>query len=169
MNGKFIGNVVLCIGLLALFVFGVSSISATPDVAGLLRSEIKVDESAKSLNLTASRISRQEKGHMVDAAFTVENNSDHEIGRLTVVCDHQDKNGKSLGRDQWIIFENIQPKSSSPFKLTEKKYIDSALASSDCRIVDASPAAKPLVTVHRVVSGHAAGHDEASGNGDGHH
>ncbi len=84
MNGKFWGNIGLSAVILCLVAFAVTKINASSTgLSGVLLPEITVSESAEellhSVSLVQAAVKVPKEGHMVDAAFSIENKGGHDI------------------------------------------------------------------------------------------
>ena len=173
MNGKFWGNVVLGAVLVCLVAFAVTKISTSSGVEGLLLPEVKVSDSTAellhSVALVRSAVMLQKTGHKVDAAFAIENQGEHDIKNVSILCTLFDAAGKEQGRDKWIVFDTVKAQGHGMFTFSDKRFISDSAVRSQCQIVDLEVAKAPLITVHRGSAGHGASDGAgAAGDGSGH-
>ncbi len=168
MNGKFWGNITLCIVIFVFAAVAVSKIStSTSGVAGILLPDVSVSgsvaDSLQSIALTRSSIKVQEKGNIVDASFTIENKSRHDIKNISILCTLFDVTGKEQGRDKWIVFDTVRAQKHGVFTFSDKMFISNSIVRSDCRIVDLQPVQAPLIKVHREATAQHGTTDRTSG------
>jgi len=173
MSGKFWGNIGLGAVLISLVAFGVTQISASPGVMGLLLPEVKVSagtaELLHSVELVQSDVQVQKTGHKVDAAFAVENRGEIDIKNISILCTLFDSEGREQGRDKWIVFDTVKSKESGMFSFSDKRFIRDTVVRSQCQIVNLEEVKPLVITVHRGGSGHNAGHgDPAAVHDTGH-
>jgi len=168
MSAKFWGNIALCIVVFVLITIAVMKISAsTSGVAGILLPDVSVSDSVadslQSIALTRSSIKVQETGNIVDASFTIENKSRHDIKNISIFCTLFDVTGKEQGRDKWIVFDIVRAQKRGVFTFSDKMFISNSIVRSDCRIVDLQPVQAPLITVHREATAEHGTTDRKSG------
>jgi len=173
MNGKFWGNIALCVVIFALVVVAVSKISAsTSGAAGVLLPDVSVSDSVKdslqSIALTRSSITIQEAGNMVDASFTIENKSRHDIKNISILCILFDVTGKEQGRDKWIVFDTVKAQKQGVFTFSEKMFVSNSTVRSDCKIVDLQPVKEVFIKVHRAATAEHETTGRKSGNSSQH-
>ena len=174
MKGKTWGNLILCLFILALFVFAVQKISAAPSFSDLLDPPVKISESAKeildSVTLVRPGIRVWDEGNIVETAFSLENNSAHDVKNIEVVCTFYDNDGRDLGDRDWIVYDTLKASERQIFQLQDKMYINKRASKISCQLVDLELALEPYLAAHR---GHAApdgdaGADGHADNGSGH-
>ncbi len=141
MNGKFLGNVGLCIVILALVAFAVSKINASATgFVGVLLPEVQVSdlvtELGDSLSLVDSSVNVPQNGHMVDASFVIENSGANDIKNIAVLCTLFDGTGRELGRNKWVAYNTVKSQETEAFSFYEKMFISSDTVRSECEIVD---------------------------------
>lgn len=166
MNSKFWGNVALSAVVFCLVAFAVTKISASSTgISGVLLPEITISESAEellhSVALVHSSVKVPRKGHMVEAAFSIENKGGNDIKNISVMCTLFDSAGKERGRNKWIVFETVKAQTLAPFIFVDKMFVSNSVVRSDCIIVDMQIAQAPMVKAH-VAAEHGAsdsGHD----------
>lgn len=163
MNGKFWGNLGLSVVILSLVAFGVTKISASPGIEGLLLPEVKIADATedllRSVTLVRSAVKVHKGDHRVDAFFGIANGGEHDIKNVSILCTLYDGDGKEQGRDKWIVFDTVKSHRQGMFTFSDKMFVSDRVVRSDCRIVDMEIVKPPFITVHRA----AAGHDEHGG------
>jgi hypothetical protein len=153
MNGKFWGNVGVSAVVFGLVAFAVTKFSASPTgIAGVLLPEIEVSDSAEELSqsvtLRDSFVKVSKTIHMVDASFTIENKSAHDIKNVVILCTLFDDVGKEQGRDKWVVFKTVNSHDSGSFSFSNKMFISNTIVRSDCEIVDLQIAKAPRGNAH---------------------
>lgn len=169
MNGKFWGNISLSVVIFALVTLAVSKFStSTSGITGVLLPDVSVSDSANdflpSIALVRSSITIRKTGNMVDASFSIENKSEHDIKNISILCTLYDVTGKEQGRDKWIVFDTVKARDRGVFTFSDKMFISHSIVRSDCKIVDLQPVMVPFIRIHRTaaVEHRAAGNDSGS-------
>lgn len=153
MSGKKIGNLGLCLVILALLAFAVTKINASATgVAGVLLPDVQVSdlvtELGASLNLVAATVRVPQKGLMVEASFVIENSGANDIKNIAVLCTLFDAGGRELGRDKWVVYKTVETDKQKTFTFYEKMFISSSTVRSECQIVDVQLAGALLASDH---------------------
>lgn len=160
MTGKFWGKVAISTVILGLFIFAFNTLYTTPDMTTILLPPVQGSPLAKELLetvvLVRSEVAIQEKGHLARAGFAIENNSDHDIKNVEILCTLMDNAGVEQGRDKWVIYDTIKAHANGLFSYTSKKYVSNRATATQCQIIDIEKAQAPLIAFHR--GGTTAGH-----------
>lgn len=167
MNGNFWSKVGISTVILGLFIFAFSTFNKSPDITTILLPPVQVSATTKELDtviLARSEVAVQEDGHLAHAAFAIENNSNHDIKNIEIICTLMDNAGAEQGRDKWVIYDTIKSHARGIFPSTTKRYVSNRASASQCQIVDMERAQAPLIAIHRgngADSGHGGSHQEA--------
>ncbi|MCX5869715.1 MAG: hypothetical protein NTY00_03555 [Deltaproteobacteria bacterium] len=168
MNGNFWSKVGISTVILGLFIFAFYTFNKSPDIATILLPPVQVSATAQELLdtviLARSEVAVQEEGHLAHAAFAIDNNSNHDIKNIEILCTLLDNAGIEQGRDKWVIYDTIKAHANGIFSSTSKKYVSNRASASQCQIVDMKRAQSPLIAIHRgsgADSGHGSSHQEA--------
>ncbi len=156
MNGKFLANIALSAVILILVAFAVTRLNASATgVTGLLLPEVTVSDSAAALQdivtLVDSSVKVPENGHMVDAAFVIENSGGSDVKNIAILCKLFDAAGVEKGRDKWVVYNTVKSHSKENFTFYKKMFISSSVIRSECGIVDMRLAKAPEVKAHATV------------------
>jgi len=127
----------------------------------VLLPEITVSESAEellhSVSLVQAAVKVPKEGHMVDAAFSIENKGGHDIKNISILCTLFDEAGLEQGRDKWVVYDTVKAQEKGNFTFNNKKFISSSVVRSNCQIVDMQIAKAPKAKVHHAApAGHGA-------------
>ena len=168
MNGKFWSKIGISTVILGLFIFAFSTFNKSPDMATILLPPVQVSATAQGLLdaviLARSEVAVQEEGHLAHAAFAIDNNSNHDIKNIEILCTLMDNAGVEQGRDKWVIYDTIKAHANGIFSSTSKKYVSNRASASQCQIVDMERAQSPLIAIHRgSVAGSGHGGDQEAG------
>ncbi len=159
MDAKFWGKVALSTVVLGLVIFVFQTFSTTPDLTELLLPPVQPSATAQELQadvvLRGFEIEVPATGHIARAAFAINNQSEHDLKNIEIVCTLLDAGGNELGRDKWVIYNTLKAQTDKVFSHTTKMYISDRAASSQCRIVDMKKVTAPLIAIHR---GETTGH-----------
>lgn len=176
MNGKFWSKIGISTVILGLFVFVFNTFNKSPDMTTILLPPVQVSATAQELLdtviLARSEVAVQEEGHLAHAAFAIDNNSNHDIKNIEILCTLLDNAGIEQGRDKWVIYDTIKAHANGIFSSTSKKYVSDRASASQCQIVDIKRAQPPLIAIHRssaASSGHGGGQETQGAIPDGIH
>lgn len=141
MNGKFLGNIGLCVVILALLAFAVNKLNASATgLEGVLLPQVQVSdlvaELGDSLSLVAASVQVPQKGHMVDASFAIENSGASDIKNISILCTLFDRSGRELGRNKWVAYKTVKSQERKTFSFYKKMFLSSSTVRSECEIVD---------------------------------
>jgi hypothetical protein len=168
MNGNFWSKVGISTVILGLFIFAIYTFNKSPDITTILLPPVQVSATAKELLetviLARSEVAVQEDGHLAHAAFAINNNSNHDIKNIEILCTLMDNAEVEYGRERWVIYDTIKSHARGIFLSTTKKYVSNRACASQCQIVDMERAQAPLIAIHRgsgADSGHGGSHQEA--------
>ena len=158
MSGRFWANVLLCVVIFGLAVVGVNKISASTGVMDLLLPPVQPEQfvldNQDKIELGGVRIRVREAGNLVDVIFAVDNNSEQAVAGVEILCSFYDAEGNYQGRSRWQTHDTIEAGNRGLFSFTTEQYMSEAVVSSDCQLVAANQASKPLITVHRASVSH---------------
>jgi hypothetical protein len=158
MNSKFLGKIGISTLIFGLFVLAFNTFNKSPDMTALLLPPVQAAVTAQELLdaviLARSEVAVQEKGHLTRAAFAIDNNSNHDIKNIEILCTLMDNAGSEQGREKWVIYDTIKAHANGIFSSTSKRYVSDRASASQCQIVDMEKAQSPLIAIHR---GNAAG------------
>jgi hypothetical protein len=169
MESTFWGKVGISAVILGLGMFAAHTFNTTPDIAKLLLPPVQPSATAQKLlndvSLLHSEVAVQEKGHLAQATFAINNNSNQDIKNVTILCTLLDSKGKEQGRDKWVAYDTIKAHTHGMFSHTSKMFISNKASATQCQIVDVELTQAPLIAIHRAsAEGHgAAGHEDAAG------
>jgi hypothetical protein len=153
MDSKFWSKIGISAIILGLFIFAFNAFNKSPDIATILLPPVQASTTTEELKdtviLARSEIAVQEKGHLARAAFAIDNNSNHDIKNVEILCTLMDNTGTEQGRDKWVIYDTIKAHSNGIFSSTSKKYIGNRASASQCQIVDIEKSQSPLIAIHR--------------------
>ena len=165
MNGKFWGKIGISIVIFGLFIFALNTFHKSPDIITLLLPPVQASATTQklldSVILAHSEVAVQEKGHLARAAFAIDNNSNHDIKNIEILCTLMDNAGTEQGREEWVIYDTIKAHANGIFSSTSQKYVSNRASASQCQIVDIEKVHSPLIAIHR-------GNAEGSGHGGDH-
>lgn len=158
MNSKFWGKIGISTLIFGLFVLAFNTFNKSPDMTALLLPPVQASVTAQGLLdtviLSHSEVAVQEQGHLTRAAFAIDNNSNHDIKNIEIICTLMDNAGTEQGREKWVIYDTIKAHANGIFSSTSKKYVSDRASASQCQIVDMERTQAPLIAIHR---GNAAG------------
>ena len=161
MNGKFWANVALCCLLFIAFVAGVRAMSVS-SVTELLKPTVKVPEDKKELleqvRLTRGGIRVTKENSEVDAIFTFENSSEHDVRNIKIVCRIFSRNGHFLGNHMWLFSETIEKSSQKTLMSEGSRKLIPEKTRKVCQITDMDIVSEPIIKVKR--SHGEASHDD---------
>ena len=166
MNSKFGGKIGISTVIFGLFILAFNTFNKSPDMTTLLLPPVQASATAQELLdtviLARFEVAVQEEGHLAHAAFAIDNNSNHDIKNVEILCTLMDNAGVEQGRDKWVIYDTIKAHANGIFSSTSKKYVSNRASASQCQIVDMERAQSPLIAIHR---GSAAGSGHGGGQG----
>ncbi len=147
MNWKFWANTTLCCLLLVLFMMSVQAMSVS-SIPELLQPTVKISESVKEMSgqvkLDRFGIRMKNENNGIDALFSFENSSEHDIRNIAMVCEIFDKKGRFLGQRKWLIGETIEMSSKKTVLIEGKRmFIPVRRSKIECRIADMDILKKP--------------------------
>jgi len=153
MDSKFLGKLVISTGILGLVMFAYTIFSTTPDLTSLLLPPVHPSATAEKLQdtvmLAGFELEVQEQGNVARGAFAIDNNSDHDIKNIEILCTLLDDAGAEQGRDKWVIYATLKAHSKAVFSHTKKMYVSTRASSSQCRIIDMKKVTAPLLALHQ--------------------
>lgn len=135
-------NVVLCIFILLAVGYGVKRVHDAPGIAAFLNPGVTkspgVESLGHNLRLDEYHFELNQVTKMVNASFTISNDSDVPIQDIGISCDFQDRSGNHHGRGKWVVHDTLGAHTQHQYQIQDKRYI-SHRATPDsivCRIVD---------------------------------
>jgi hypothetical protein len=153
MNNIFWGKIGISTVILGLFILAVNTFNKSPNINTLLLPPVQASATVQGLLdtviLAHSEVAVQEKGHLAQAVFAIDNNSNHDIKNIEILCTLMDNAGAEQGREKWVIYDTIKAHANGIFSSTSKKYVSNRASASQCQIVDMERAQSPLIAIHR--------------------
>jgi hypothetical protein len=77
-------------------------------------------------------------GSVMEADFTLKNNSDHDIKDFEITCEHFAKSGTLIDRNKRTIYDVVKAHATRKFPNFNMGFIHSQAASSSCAVTDLS-------------------------------
>ena len=135
-------NSVLCLIVFAALVLGLSFVAKAPDVVALLNPAPQVAEVVKRYGqevlLSSAVIRSNQVTHQTRARFSLANRGSNTVRNLTIICALKDREGNFWGRQQWRIYEAIEPGDQRDFEINDRRYLShhARLDNSSCFLQD---------------------------------
>ncbi len=176
MKRKFWSKIGVSTLIFGLFVLAFNIFNKSPDMTTLLLPPVQTSVTAQELLdtviLVHFEVAVQEKEHLAHAAFSIDNNSNHNIKNIEILCTLMDNAGTEQGREKWVIYDTIKAHANGIFSSTSKKYVSNRASASQCQIVDMDRAQSPFIAIHRgspAGSGHGSSEETQGTPGSMHH
>lgn len=170
MGSRFWANVALCVVLGILAVLGLTRLSSALTPKGLLATEPEPSPEVAALmrkvRLVDYRLSER-PGHMVRAAFYVQNESDRDIKNISILCEFFDRNGRYVDRKLWLLADTVPAGKSDRHTMEQRRFVNTRANGLRCRLADFQVVEPPWFRVHRVEEGHGGEHAALQESGHG--
>ncbi|HER63096.1 MAG TPA: hypothetical protein ENO11_03870 [Desulfobacteraceae bacterium] len=167
MTRQYWANLTLCILLGTLAIFSITRVGSILTPKGLFVSEPEPSPEAENILqdvLLAKYQITEGPNNMVEADFLIQNNSDHGVKNIIVLCEFFDENGLYMDRDIWKLAETIPAMHEVQLSSLSRRFVNTGAQALKCSITDLQLAGKPFFTLERHVAG---GHGQASETGGG--
>lgn len=166
MDKKVWANLALCVFLGAMFVVGVTRISAALTPRGLFVKDPAPSADAASL-LPQVQLVKYNMGedseHMVRADFFVQNTSETDVKNLEVFCEFFDEKGTFLDLKKWLLSGTVPAGKTMQHSSVSERFINTRSKGLTCKITDFRVANASFFKLHRAEGighgGDAGGHD----------
>ncbi len=167
MGKKYWANLILCVILGGLFVFGITSVSSALTPKGLFYTEpepsAEVAAFVDDVKLVDYKLSEDEN-KIVQAGFVVRNSSEQDVKNLNVQCEFFDAGGKFLDRKTWLLQGPVPAGKDMKQQTLSRRFVNSHAKGMECKLVNFALVEAPAYVLHRVEGGHGGEHDASAGD-----